>query len=74
MFSRKTTQALEKFEITKSIRCEVVSMTAYEIWRHTQVLRSDEYNTVCSAVVNAYPVLKDTIGTPYVSEEMCVSL
>ena len=62
VLSRKATEALENKQVTKGVRIEV---TAYEIWRHTQYPK--EYNWVCQALVDKYPVLKDTIGTPYVS-------
>ena len=65
-FSCKTMEALEK-NVTAGVRTEVIDVIEYEVWRYTQCPNKDEYNWVCQALVNKYPVLKDTIGTPYVS-------
>ena len=67
-FSCKAMEALEKKEVTKGVRSEIVNVVAYEIWRYTQFPKSEDYNSVCLAVVNKYPILKDTIGTPFVSK------
>ena len=66
-FSRKTMEALENKNVTAGVRTEVIGVIACEVWRYTQYPKKDEYNWVCQALVNKYPVLKDTIGTPYVS-------
>lgn len=49
------------------MRIEIVTALAFEIWNHTQYSTGDEYNAVCSVLVNKYPFLKNTIGNGYVS-------
>ena len=66
-FSRKAMEALENRNVTTGVCTEIVGAIAYEVWRYTQYPKKDEYNWVCQALINKYPVLKDTIGTPYVS-------
>lgn len=66
-FSRKTKDALESQKISKGTRSEIVTCLGFEIWRHSQYPTGDEYNAVCSMLVTAYPILKDTIGNGYVS-------
>ena len=66
-FSTKTMQSLEAQKISKGMRIEMVTALAFEIWNHTQYPTGDEYNSVCSILVNKYPFLKDTIGNGYVS-------
>ena len=65
--SRKAAQVLENKDVSSRVCAELIGVTAYEIWRHTQCPKKDEYNWVCQAIINKYPVLKDTIGTLYVS-------
>ena len=77
-FSTKTTKSLEAKQISKGMRIEIVAALAFEIWNHTQYPSGDEYNAVCTMLVNKYTFLKDTIGNGYVSNHcihtyMCVS-
>ena len=66
-FSVKTKEALTSNKISKGVRSEIVSCLGFEMWRHTKYPTGDEYNAVCSMLVNEYPALKDTIGNGYVS-------
>ena len=66
-FTAKTMQSLEAQKMSKGMRIEMVTALAFEIWNHTQYPSGDEYNAVCSMLVNKYPFLKDTIGNGYVS-------
>ena len=57
--------------MSKGMRVEIIAALAFEVWNHTQYPSGDEYNTVCSMLVNKYPFLKDTIGNGYVSVTIC---
>jgi len=60
-------ESIKAKTITKGVWVEIVTALAFEIWNHTQYPSGDEYNAVCTMLVNKYPILKDTIGNGYVS-------
>lgn len=72
-FSTKTRESLEAQKMSKGMRTEIVTALAFEIWNHTQYPSGDEYNTVCSMLVQKYPFLKDTIGNGYVSVYLTIA-
>jgi len=66
-FSTKTEKSIQKGEITKGTRQEIIVSLGWEVWKHTQFPTSEEYNGICQSLVQKHPVLKDTIGNGYVS-------
>ena len=70
--SVKTAQALESGKVSLSTRTELIGAVAYSVWGYTHYPTGEQYNTICAKVVSKYPVLKDTIGTPYVSQTSLV--
>lgn len=66
-FSRSTEQSITRNEITRSVRIEIITSLAHELWSHTQFPTSAEYTAVCQMLVSRHPSLKDTIGNGYVS-------
>ena len=70
-FSKKTMDSMEKGIITKSVRTEVINSVAVQMLQHTTHPTSEEYTGVCCKLVDTFAVLKDTIGSGYVSELAC---
>jgi len=66
-FSRKTCESIQKSQVSKGVRTEIVSCIAWEIWQCTQFPSSEDYSAVCKMLVQQYPILRDTIGNGYVS-------
>ncbi|XP_065893394.1 sterile alpha motif domain-containing protein 3-like, partial [Dysidea avara] len=64
-FSRKTCESIEKSQIVKGVRTEIITTIAWEIWQFTQYPTSEDYTTVCKMLVQTHPILKDTIGNGY---------
>jgi len=65
-FSRKTMHSIETAQITAGNQSEIISAIAWEMWKHTEYPKSDEYTKVCKALVQKYPILQDIIGNGYV--------
>jgi len=42
-FSRKTQECIEKCQIVKGVRTEIISSISWEIWGYTQYPSSEEY-------------------------------
>jgi len=66
-FSAKTEKSIQRGEVTKGVRSEVIAALAWEVWRHTQYPTFEEYNEICQSLVRKHPILRDTIGNGYVS-------
>ena len=59
--------AIEAKKVTRSVRIEVVTSLAYQLYSCTTYPSSEDYSNVCHQLVTKYPVLKDTIGNGIVS-------
>ena len=63
--------------ITKTVRSEIITVIALGMWQITTQPTSEEYTSICRALVQKFPVLKDTHGNGYVScvlaKDHCVS-
>lgn len=66
-FSAKTTAALESGTPTGKARDDIINALATVTMVHTMNPTGSEYNTVCRRLTEKHPVLKDSIGTGYVS-------
>ena len=76
-FSKRVTQAISDGVITKTVRSEIITVIALGMWQITTQPTSEEYTSICRALVQKFPVLKDTHGNGYVScvlaKDHCVS-
>ena len=66
-YSKRTMEAIESGELTKSVRIDIINVLALKVFQYTSNPTSEEYTSVCIRLITAYPVLKDTIGNGYVS-------
>lgn len=66
-FSKRVTQAISDGVITKTVRSEIITVIALGMWQFTTQPTSEEYTSICRALVQKFPVLKDTHGSGYVS-------
>lgn len=66
-FSRETTNAIDSGRITRKARDEIVNSLSTLVLVHTMHPTSDDYNVLCSRLVKKHAVLKDHIGSGYVS-------
>ena len=69
-FSRETTAALDSGRITRKARDEIVNSLSTLVLVHTMHPTSDDYNVVCSRLVKKHLILKDHIGSGYVSMQL----
>lgn len=81
-------QVCSYFNLLYQYSCNITIFSDYQtcmvtylnIWYISQLFAysdhptGDEYNTVCRKLVSKYPVLKDTIGTEYVSSYVGVCM
>ena len=67
VFSRRTMENLNKGEIKRSTRVEIINTIALQMWNHTQYPTSQEYTGVLRTLVEKHPVLKDKFGNGIVS-------
>ena len=70
-FSVETNTALTSGVLTSKARDEIVKSLSTLMLVHTMHPTSDDYNTVCSRLIKKHPVLKDHIGSGYVSVKLC---
>ena len=69
-FSLKTMSALKgenKMDITKAVRCEIVSSIATLVMVHTIEPTPEQLTSLAQRLISQYPILKDNYGCGYVS-------
>ena len=66
-FSVETNTALTSGVLTRKARDEIVNSLSTLILVHTMHPTADDYNTVCTKLIKKHPILKDHIGSGYVS-------
>ena len=66
-FSRETSTGLESGRITRKARDEIINSLSTLILVYTIHPMPDDYNIVCRNLVKKHPILKDHIGSGYVS-------
>ena len=66
-FSTETTAAIKSGKLNNKARDEVINALATLMMVHTIKPTSNDYNTICSKLVRAYPLLKDSADSGYVS-------
>jgi len=65
-FSTETTTAIKSGKLNNKVRDEVINSLATLMMVNTINPTSNDYNTVCSRLVQAYPLLKDSADGGYV--------
>ena len=60
-FLKRTSESIQRAQISKGVRTEIVSCIAWEIWQSTQFPSSEDYSAVCKMLVQKHPILRDTI-------------
>lgn len=72
-FSKKVMDSITEGIITKAIRSEIITIIALGMWQYTTQPTSDEYTSICRALVQKHPVLKDTNGNGYVRNSIALT-
>ncbi len=55
-FSARANKAIEQGIITKSVRCDIVTMTAACMWQVSTNPTPEDYTYICQALIAAYPI------------------
>ena len=63
----KAIQTKQKSEITRAIRCEIISSVATLVMVHTMYPTPEEYTVIASNLISVHPILADKFGCGYVS-------
>ena len=74
-FSANTEDAISTGILTSKVRTEIVQSLSASILVHTKKPTPEEYNTICSKLIDTYPTLRDEYGgSGYVSWQSILML
>ena len=57
-YSKRTMEAIESGELTKSVRIDIINVLALKVFQYTSNPTSEEYTSVCIRLITAYRVLR----------------
>ena len=66
-FSNSVQTSIDTGVVSARARREIVQTLRTLVLQYTRYLSSEQYNAVCSSLVQQFPTLKDSIGSGYVS-------
>lgn len=69
-FSTETTTAIKSGKLNNKVRDEVINSLATLMMVYTIKPTPNDYNTICSRLIQTYPVLKDDADRGYVSYKL----